>query len=124
MVGRLDLREKGKLHKFTGTTKEELVKHIEQNYYVSFKSVNKRAPWFNVDKLETFSYELDKEEPIEKFIDYLSQRYFAAKYVEWLQNSRYPKVKILKEVGVAGNIEVESEAILTENSVYDNDFSE
>jgi hypothetical protein len=29
MVGRLDLREKGKLYKFTGTTKEELVKHIE-----------------------------------------------------------------------------------------------
>ncbi|CAD8112024.1 unnamed protein product [Paramecium sonneborni] len=124
MIGKLCFNEKNGLLKKQINTKEDLINYIEKNYYVSFKCVNKRISFFNVKKLLSFNFELDNEDPVQKFMDYVSQRYFSAKYVEWLRNSRYPVVELIKEVGVQGNIDVECEAILTENSVYDNEFSD
>ncbi|CAD8110636.1 unnamed protein product [Paramecium primaurelia] len=124
MIGKICFDEKHGLLEKEIKTKEELINYIEKNYYVSFKCVNKRIPFFNVKQLLTFNYELDNQEPVQKFMDYVSQRYFSAKYLSWAKNSRYPIVELIKEVGVQGNIDVECEAILTENSVYDNDFSD
>ncbi|CAD8122340.1 unnamed protein product [Paramecium sonneborni] len=124
MIGKINFKEKNGQQIKQIETKEELINYIESNYYISFKCVNKRIPYFNVKKLLSFNYELDNEEPVQKFMDYVSQRYFSAKYLQWGRNSRYPVVELIKEVGVQGNIDVECEAILTENSVYDNEFSD
>ncbi|CAD8212455.1 unnamed protein product [Paramecium octaurelia] len=124
IIGKLKFDEKQKSQVKEIKTKEELINYLEQNYYISFKCVNKRISFFNVKNLLTFNYELDNQEPVQKFIDYVSQRYFSAKFISWEKRSRYPYVELIKEVGVQGNIDVECEAILIENSVYDNEFSE
>ncbi|CAD8185239.1 unnamed protein product [Paramecium octaurelia] len=124
LVGRICFDEKKGQQDIQVTNKEELINYMQQNYHVSFKCVNKRIPFFNVKELLTFNYELDNEEPVQKFMDYVSQRYFSAKYLQWPRNKKYPIVELIKEVGVQGNIDVECEVILTANSVYDNDFSE
>ncbi|CAK57388.1 unnamed protein product (macronuclear) [Paramecium tetraurelia] len=124
LVGRICFDEKHEQQDKQVTNKEELINYMQQNYHVSFKCVNKRIPFFNVKELLTFNYELDNEEPVQKFMDYVSQRYFSAKYLQWPRNKKYPTVELIKEVGVQGNIDVECEVILTANSVYENDFSE
>lgn len=60
MIGKIKFDEKNRLNDdIEIKTKEELVNYIEKNYYVSFKCVNKRIPYFNITKLLTFNYELD-----------------------------------------------------------------
>lgn len=59
MIGKICFDEKHGLLEKEIKTKEELITYIEKNYYVSFKCVNKRIPFFNVKQLLTFNYELD-----------------------------------------------------------------
>lgn len=49
------------------------------------------------------------------FKEYLDKHYYTAKYDEWIESSNYPNATILREIGVAGNIDVEADVLLTEH---------
>ena len=53
-----------------------------------------------------------------------SKKYYLAEYLFWSENSKYPHGHIIEEIGDMGLIDIESEALLRNYNVYDEEFTD
>ncbi|KRX03593.1 Nucleic acid-binding, OB-fold [Pseudocohnilembus persalinus] len=98
-----------------------MIGYLKLNKYneLLFTSLEKR--------LFQFRIEWDNKEIYEKVQadeNYRDNTYFKGVYQGWPITQRLPVVKINDELGEKGNIEIECQALLQDNNVYVDDFSQ
>ena len=103
---------------------KNIQKTLDNNFYISFKPINKRYPWFKVKEINISllnelreGKDLMDAEQLEIIVKSVKKFYFIGKKTEWNRNSFYPDIVIEKKFGEAGDIEIECLALLTEHQM-------